>query len=306
MSNIRVSSVTRISTAADGTEGYSDGVSPGGTRVIGSDSFGAAFSPDGTRVVFTSGASNFVAGDTNGAYDVFIKDLTTGAITRISTASDGPEFLNDSYFPVFSRDGSKIAFVHDNDEDNDWSLGYLKDLTTGALTPLSTQVDGNVDAIDFSPNGRSLMVLTTGKLTGTVNFSFEDLSGGMIRQVMTGTNSVGFNAHYSPDGGKILFSRWDSGIFLLDVATSAISVVSPSANGSFAPVFSPDGTKIAFDSPGSNLVAGDTNGVNDIFIKDLTTGAVTRVSAAAKNRRIDEKKKRTFIKQTRSKKEWDS
>lgn len=38
--------------------------------------------------------------------------------------------------------------------------------------------------------------------------------------------------------------------------------------------FSPDGTKIAFRSSASNLVAGDTNGNEDVFIKDLTTGVV--------------------------------
>ena len=35
------------------------------------------------------------------------------------------------------------------------------------------------------------------------------------------------------------------------------------------------------DSDATNLVAGDTNGVSDIFIKGLVTGAVTRVSVDA-------------------------
>ena len=32
-----------------------------------------------------SDASNLVPGDTNGTYDVFVRDLQTGAITRVST-----------------------------------------------------------------------------------------------------------------------------------------------------------------------------------------------------------------------------
>jgi hypothetical protein len=45
-------------------------------------------------------------------------------------------------------------------------------------------------------------------------------------------------------------------------------------------VFSPDGTKLLFESDASNLVAGDTNGRSDIFLKDLVTGEVTRISTA--------------------------
>ena len=49
------------------------------------------------------------------------------------------------------------------------------------------------------------------------------------------------------------------------------------------PVLSADGTKVAFYSNASNLVVGDTdtNGIDNIFVKDLQTGVVTRVSLAA-------------------------
>ena len=49
-------------------------------------------------------------------------------------------------------------------------------------------------------------------------------------------------------------------------------------NASQDPVFSPDGGKIAFDSVASNLVAGDTNGFEDVFAYDRQTGETTRVS----------------------------
>src|SRR5437879_888020 len=96
--------ITRVSTAADGTQGNSSSLSP-------------VFSPDGSKIAFTSFASNLVAGDTNGNPDIFVKDLASGAITRVSTAADGtqaigPGFVKgDSGSPVFSPDGSKIAFV---------------------------------------------------------------------------------------------------------------------------------------------------------------------------------------------------
>ncbi len=44
------------------------------------------------------------------------------------------------------------------------------------------------------------------------------------------------------------------------------------------PSLSADGRYVAFGSSASNLVAGDTNAVSDIFVHDLQTGATTRVS----------------------------
>src|SRR6185369_16189215 len=61
------------------------------------------FSPDGSKIAFGSGASNLVAGDTNGQGDVFVKDLSSGTITRASVAANGAEADGlGSYYPVFS------------------------------------------------------------------------------------------------------------------------------------------------------------------------------------------------------------
>src|SRR5205823_2291991 len=96
--SIRATSISLISAAADGTQGNRWSLDP-------------VFSPDGTKVAFDSYASNLVPGDTNGANDIFIKDLTTGAVTRVSTAADGTQANGNSYEPVFSPDGSKVAFL---------------------------------------------------------------------------------------------------------------------------------------------------------------------------------------------------
>ena len=49
-----------------------------------------SFSPDGTSILFVSRASDLVPGDTNGDPDYFIKNLVTGAVTRVSTGTIGP------------------------------------------------------------------------------------------------------------------------------------------------------------------------------------------------------------------------
>ena len=107
--------------------------------------------------------------------------------------------------------------------------------------------------------------------------------------------------HVSPDGTKVAFvsvssdfgptdsPRWtgnNDDLYVRDLTTGTTTLVSvnaagtDSANGhSVTPVFSPDSTKIAFMSAGSDLGAVDTNDTFDIYLRDLTTGTTTLVSA---------------------------
>ena len=70
----------------------------------------------------------------------------------------------------------------------------------------------------------------------------------------------------------------------------ALSIVSAAADGTVAnsesgfdgpASVSADGRYVAFTSGGMNLVAGKTDQKGDVFVKDMTTGSVTLVSAAA-------------------------
>lgn len=98
-----------------------------------------AISHDGRYVAFASFADNLVAGDTNAAYDVFVKDLATGAIERVSVSSDGTQATPyliactaeipcdgsamgdtmasfrtacvDSLYPTISGDGRYVSFI---------------------------------------------------------------------------------------------------------------------------------------------------------------------------------------------------
>src|SRR5437016_61982 len=63
----------RVSVASDGTQGNNASSYP-------------ALSADGRFVAFDSDATNLVAGDTNGATDVFVHDRQTGATERVSAA----------------------------------------------------------------------------------------------------------------------------------------------------------------------------------------------------------------------------
>jgi Tol biopolymer transport system component len=227
------------------------------------------FSPDGSKVAFYSIAYNLVPGDSNRAGDIFVKDLTTGTIARISTDAAGVEGNKWSSSPVFSPDGSKVAFYSNasnlvpGDTNGAYDI-FVKDLATGAIARISTNaagVEGNgwSHSPVFSPDGSKVAFasqasnLVPGDTNGTYDIFVKDLATGAIARISTDAAGV---------QGKGDGSMYYNG-------------------SSYGPVFSPDGSKVAFWSYDINLVPGDTNGVSDIFVKDLATGAIARISTDA-------------------------
>ena len=65
-------------------------LAPDGTPGNGNSAV-AALSADGRLVAFQSAASNLVAGDTNGFGDIFVREIVTGATTRVSVATGGAQ-----------------------------------------------------------------------------------------------------------------------------------------------------------------------------------------------------------------------
>jgi len=85
---------------------------PGITTRVSVDSSGAqgngesdfpAISADGRFVAFHSAATNLVAGDTNGFFDVFVHDRQTGITTMVSVDSSGSQGNGLSAFPRHQR-----------------------------------------------------------------------------------------------------------------------------------------------------------------------------------------------------------
>jgi VCBS repeat-containing protein len=77
------------------------------------DDWKSAFSADGRFIVFQSNASNLVAGDNNGAADVFLYDLQTHQVQLVSAAAGGSSANGASYRPAISSDGHHIVFASD-------------------------------------------------------------------------------------------------------------------------------------------------------------------------------------------------
>src|SRR6266566_3635770 len=143
----------------DLTTGQTVRVSVNSAGTQGNDSsFSPSLSADGQLVAFASDASNLVAGDTNGAEDIFVHNLTTGQTARVSVDSAGTQGNGASFFPVISADGQLVAFesLATNLVPGDTNGGrdiFVRDLTTGQTVRVSVDsagIEGNGDS--FSPS----------------------------------------------------------------------------------------------------------------------------------------------------------
>ena len=304
--DLTTNSITRVSTAADGSEGNNSSETP-------------AISADGRYVVFLSYADNLVSDDTNGAADVFVKDLTTNSITRVSTAADGSEGNNSSETPAISADGRYVVFLSyaDNlvsDDTNGARDVFVKDLTTNSITRVSTAADGSEGNNSsgnaaISANGRYVVFwsfadnLVSDDTNGARDVFVKDLTTNSITRVSTAAdgsqaNDYSANPGISADGRYVVFLSYAENlvsddtngtgdVFVKDLTTNSITRVSTTADGSGgnnsseAPAISADGHYVVFNSSADNLVSGDINGVPDVFVKNLITNSITRVSTAA-------------------------
>ena len=136
-----------------------DLVSTGLPTVFGnSDSFQPSISSDGRYVAFYSDASNLVSGDTNGTGDVFVKDLLTGTITRVSTDAANAQANSSSTESSISSDGRYVAFRSNasnlvtGDTNGTYDV-FVKDLLTGTITRVSTDAaNAQANSTSFDPS----------------------------------------------------------------------------------------------------------------------------------------------------------
>ena len=70
-----------------------------------------AISADGRFVAFASIDATVVPGDTNGAFDVFVRDRQAGTTERVSVASNGAQADDVSFGPALSAGGRTVAFA---------------------------------------------------------------------------------------------------------------------------------------------------------------------------------------------------
>lgn len=147
----------------------------------------ASISDDGRFVAFSSGASNLVPGDTNNAYDIFVRDRQVGTTTRVSVDSAGAQANGTSYSPAISADGGFVAFqsiagnlspgdanhdydifVHDRRAESTYSTaGHVTDAAGAPLDGLTVCLQDNQCVTTDETGAYAFTSLVTGDYTIT-------------------------------------------------------------------------------------------------------------------------------------------
>jgi Tol biopolymer transport system component len=239
-------------------------VSVDGAGVLGNGpSHAGTLSEDGHFLAFLSGASNLVPGDTNGHSDVFVKHLPTGAIHRVSVSSTGVQGNGPAIGrPSISADGRYVAFGSGAtnlvlSDQNGREDVFVRDRTTSTTVRVSVSTGG------VEGNG----------LSGEPAISGD---GRMVAFSTKATDLVPGDTNGRPD---VLVRYWSAP----SPTTTAVSVTTggvPGNGSSHDPSLSRDGQLIAFTSFATDLVAGDTNGRSDVFVRDTAAATTTMVSTS--------------------------
>jgi Tol biopolymer transport system component len=203
------------------------------------DSGFASISGDGRYVAFMSSASNLVANDKNGHWDVFVRDRSTGVTERVSVGAAGFGGNADSGGPSISADGRYVVFSGAASnlvagDTNGVSDVFLRDRTAGTTERISVDSSGG-EANDDSWSDRGPLISSDGSL---VVFSSR------------AWNLVANDRNYYSD------------IYLRDRSAGTTELLSVSSSGvqadwwCLSPSISSDGTSVAFCSYATTLIDG--------------------------------------------------
>ncbi len=247
---------SRLSLGPGGVQGNGFSVSP-------------VLSADGRYVLFQSGANNLVAGDTNGVGDVFLRDLQAGTTVLVSVSSAGVQGNNGSNSCGLSADGRFVAFTSAAtnlvpSDSNATYDAFLRDLQNGTTERVSlgaggVQGDGqsSVGPGSISADGRFVVFssMATNFVAGDTN---------LVQDVFVRDRQIG--------------------------TTERVSVGSGGTQGnghSFGAGISADGRYVLFASLADDLVPGDTNQAQDVFVRDRQSGTTERVSVGPNGAQAD-------------------
>nr|MDT0658355.1 hypothetical protein [Micromonospora sp. DSM 115978] len=279
-------------------------------------SFDIAISDDGRHVAFWSHATNLVPDDTNDAYDVFVRDRRHGTTRRVNVNRAGEQSAGGAARPTVSADGRYVAFqsyatdLVPNDT-NDASDIFVHELKTGitslvSVNQLSEQGDSHSEDPRLSADGRYVTYwsharnLVPNDLNDQVDVFVHDRRRNTTEIVSVSSDgrqgdreswapTISANGRYvafSSDAASLVpdDTNLRTDVFVHDRRTGDTGRISvddaggQATEGGTSPEISADGGRVAFISQSPDLVPGDTNNQQDVFIRHHRRGTTERVS----------------------------
>ena len=280
---------TRVSVSATGAQGDGLAVEPW-------------ISADGTVVGFESTSSNLIPPNFRHGTDVYVRLLASQTTEQVSYGTSwylGPE----SYLPSVSADGHFVLYSSLNynivgSSIDDADDVFVKDRVTGVTVQISPNQYWDDEGVAITPDGRyglyisrvtseiARVDLTTSQEIRSTIGSYQDEIGGISADgdLVVFSSDVGTLVQNDTNGTSDVFLR-----SLSDGTTVRLSVATDGSQGNGASTFefdprqaiSPEGRYVVFSSLATNLVANDTNGVQDVFLRDRLLGRTERISVAS-------------------------
>ena len=221
-----------------------------------------AISANGRYIAFYSGGDlTNTDSDTNGAFDVYVRDTVDGETWRVSVSTAGAEGNNHSWGRVsISADGRRVGFAS-------WASTLVANDTNGMMDVfVHDWYNGWTVMASVSPSGAIGNGNSSGILSG--NGRYMAFNSDASNLISNDTNEA-------------------SDAFVHDLDTGLMERVSISSSGEqvyggvYSVEISHDGRLVVFHSSASSLVSDDTNGYQDIFVHDRDTGLTDRVSVTS-------------------------
>lgn len=285
---------------------------PGGQLTTGA-SYQPTISADGRHVAFSSTADDLVFGDDNASSDVFVSDLLTGAIQRVSVSGRHRQANGPSSNPAISADGRFVSFTsaasnlvpRDRNRVQDV---FVHDMRTGATRRASVSSAGReqnaaasppfAQVSDLSSDGRYVVFDSNGsnlvprdRNDHTDVFRHDMATGRTVLVSRRSSGAPGDNDSFAPavsaDGNRVVFQSsaenlaepWAPGpnVYVRDIARRRTSIADVAVGGGprsaeldpsllQQAAISDTGELVAFESGADNLIGGDDNGADDLFV----------------------------------------
>lgn len=280
-------------------------VGPAGAELT-SSSYSPSISEDGRFVAFSTFDSGVVANDTNGEFDVFVRDRLAGTTVRASVSTAGLEGDAYSGFSVLSADGRFVAFssaatnLAGTDHNGTAHDVFVRDLVAGTTERISVTPSGQGGndgswSPDISSDGRFVMFhsyasdLVAGDTPGTPDLFVRDRQTGLTDGVTVGQAGVWESAgvlrsSISGDGRYVAYRTTFAGVITVVIRDRLLGTTVPVVTGATgtdlaeSPVLARNASAVVFTSRFNLLPEDERFNQNDLYVYDVLSQQLSLIS----------------------------